>query len=650
MGRKSREKKERRRARMTAESGDSPTESLTRGRAAFEAEQESRFQSDVEAMNSLLQQYEYGDAAIALCVSELWPANAGSYVKHILTWRLLLGLQDEEHRGMAIRTYEEFKGFVETLYATWPEFPMLEDFSPEADWGQVKVRLGGDFVPMFYGSFLERTPDFIEAFRITYADNPKAQAHIDLVLALQAQIIRSIRCLRDAEVRHFQDGHVELPPEEFWVACRSTVLSLENKLSDRREVAGFELETELGSFKTPVTWNAFGEAAIRGNALPHLAVRTEVAWVPMSVRGAPGCVMGHWGTEAEGFHDVVVGPLAAFIGDESFEDLPVSCIVSTTSGLYLICACSHSSRENASKAATRFYSKVGNSEPVRFFLESGHGITLEKEAGSSPRVDDLRVVMVLTLGSVANAFVELPERPARLLPLADFITIFDSIKDLDELEAFWSFSDSNHASLSPFSLALADLYASFKDADALLVEGAESPTQVVLDPQWGTAWRFQRLAEFWSLAPRVFPDGSTGWRASAGTEGVVELQSRNKRQIVYSTTVGFCTIQTMIRLTGDFNVEDSHMVNLIAQIIADCSYRCRNDLANIPLLQRHHLLLICDPDPSYPISLNDTPKRRNQLGQLVTFQRASFTLDLMLRRFFLGSMNPRMLHLRCAPL
>lgn len=638
MGRKSREKRERRLARKTVDSGDSPTESLTRHRSAYEAEQESRFRKHVEAINRLLQQYSCRDAAIALCVSELWPANAGSSVKHMLTWRLLLGLQSEDHGGMAITSYDEFKGFLEALYATWPELPMLEDFSPETDWGHVKVRLDGDFVPIFYGSCLERTPDFIEAFRITYADNPKAQAHMDLVVALQAQIIASIRRLRDAEVGNFEGGHVELPSEEFWGACRSTVLSLENKLSDWREVAGFELETKVGSFKTPVTWNAFGEAATRGNALPHLAVRTEGLWVPMSVRSAPGCVIEHWATKADGevssgahrrlgrfvserFRKVVLGPLVAIIGDEPFEDLPVSCIVPTSSGVYLICACSHSSRESASDATTRFYSEVSKSKPVRFLREDGYGLTLSKEGSSGPGADDFQVIIVLTLGSVANAFLEVPERPARLLPLADFITIFDSIKDLDELEAFWSFADSNQGSLSPFSLAPADLYASFKDADALLVEGAESPTQIVLDPQWGTSWRFQRLAAFWSLAPRVFPDGSTGWRVSPGTEGVVALQSRNKRQVAYSTTVGICTIQTIIELSESSSVEDSRMVDLVAQIVVDCSYRCREYLADIPLFQRQHLLIVCAPDSKHPISVNDTPKPEAKKEQLVTFAR-----------------------------
>lgn len=636
MGRKSREKRERRLARINADSRTSATETFVQERAAYEAEQEKRFCNHLEAIKRLLQQYRHCDVAIALCISELWPVNVGSSVKHTLVWRLLLGLQGERQEGKTVRTYEEFRGFVEALYATWPDFPMLEDFSPEADWGHVKVCLDGDFVPIFYGSCLERTPDFVEAFRITYADQPRAQAHMDLVVAMQAQIIESFKDLRSSEEGYyFPGGHVELPSEEFWAACRSTILNLQGKFSNWCEAAAPELETKIGSSNPPITWESFGDAAIQGNALPYVAVRADRCWVPMSVRGAPACVIEHWASKTERevgssahrqlgqfvakrFRNVVVGPLVVFIDDEPFEDLPVSCVVPNSAGVYLICACSHSLIKTASSAAATFYRNVRESTSIRFHLRNGYGFTLSKEEGDGPGVDDVRVILVLTLESAAHYFLEPPERPARLLPLADFITIFDSIKNLQELEDFWRFADLNQATLNPFSTSPADLYASFKDSDALLVEGAEAPTQIMLDPQWGTRRRFQTLAEFWSLAPRIFPDQSTGWRVSPGTEGVVELQSRNKRQVVYSTTVGMCTIQTLVEISPSSNIESLRMVNLVAQIIVDCSYHVREHLQDIPVFQRQHLLLVCAPDSSYPISANDAPKPKDQIDRLVT--------------------------------
>ncbi|MDH8335502.1 hypothetical protein QIG46_28940, partial [Klebsiella pneumoniae] len=69
----------------------------------------------------------------------------------------------------------------------------------------------------------------------------------------------------------------------------------------------------------------------------------------------------------------------------------------------------------------------------------------------------------------------LPSKPTRLFPLADFITIFDSLKDLEELESYWKFTDAQEGTLSPFSRGTVDLFASFKDMHGVLVEGAIAP-------------------------------------------------------------------------------------------------------------------------------------------------------------------------------
>ncbi|WP_161903879.1 hypothetical protein [Pseudomonas sp. L13] len=126
--------------------------------------------------------YKRTDTALALCASDLWPANVASQVKHMFAWAVLLRTEESVLEALPIETYEEFENFAKALYAVWPEFPMLENFSPEADWGQTKVRLDSDFVPIFYGSSIEQIPDFVEAFRISYACVDKAQIDMDFVI------------------------------------------------------------------------------------------------------------------------------------------------------------------------------------------------------------------------------------------------------------------------------------------------------------------------------------------------------------------------------------------------------------------------------------------------------------------------------------
>lgn len=616
MGKKSRLKRERKLAGKVSRSSFSPTSSVEiEKRTDKKAEINNWFHDRIEAVRALLCQYDRIDLAIALGVSELWPANAGSPIKHIFAWRVVLELPCDNHSRMSIKSYEEFKSFAELLYGTWPEFPMLEDFSPEADWGQVKVRLGSDFVPMFYGGCIERTPDFVEAFRITYAHIPEAIAHMDLAIALQARIIESIPSLCSGYIGEATSAHVEVPSAEFWIGCRSTLLRIHSDISVWLAKAGSALVTCFDGCDTSRTWGDFGDEVMLGKALPFLAVKSEDAWLPMSVRSSPGVVIDHWANKvvdgisvdthrslakfvAERFTRSVMGPLTPLVDGVTIDDLSISCVISGGAGLYLICTCDHASSERLASAAEDIYIRVWQGGLIHFRSLDGRRLMLSKDGVCGPSADEIRIIIVITQSSTSLGFINVPKGPARLISLADFITIFDSLKDLNELEDFWEFVDGQKNSLSPFSNGAADLFASFKDTHGVLVEGAISPTVIGLDPHWGTSWRFKALANFWTLAPSVFPNDSTGWWLTHGTEGVVVLQSRHHPAVAYSTSVGACTVQVIFDLSESTTKDDAKMIDLFAQLLADCAYRCSDSLLDLSLFQNPHVLFNCRGDPS----------------------------------------------------
>lgn len=295
MGRKSREKRERRLAKSEGDP-DFLLRQMKSWHDQFGELQQLKdaFLVQVRQTRTLISQYDAADVALAIGVSELWPANAGSHVKHVFTWCVFLDTPLEGRRGRRIESYDDFQRFTEALYTTWPHFPTLEDFSPEADWGQTKVNLDGRFVPVFYGSSIERVPDFIEAFRITYADVPDALAQMDLVVALQALIIESIPHLAQSPVVDAEGGYVELPPEDFWLSCRDVLQNIGQRSVAWRQRTGTALDGKIGGYKAPLTWESFGNAAFTGATIPFLGVNIAGAWYPMAVRSAPGTIIDHW--------------------------------------------------------------------------------------------------------------------------------------------------------------------------------------------------------------------------------------------------------------------------------------------------------------------------------------------------------------------
>lgn len=359
MGRKSREKRERRLAK-SAEDPDFLLRQMISLHDQFgeRTQVKDTFLAQVRETRALLCQYGAADVARAIGVSELWPANAGSHVKHAFAWCVFLDTPLEGRGGRRIESYADFQQFTEALYAAWPHFPTLEDFSPEADWGQTKVSFGGRFVPVFYGSSIERVPDFIEAFRITYADVPDALAQMDLVVALQALIIEAIPHLAQSPVVDAERGHVELPPEVFWLSCTDVLQNIGQRSTAWRQRAGTSLDGEVGGYKAPLTWDSFGNAAFTGDAVPFLGVNVAGTWYPMAVRSAPGVVVDYWAKKNascvspqvhrrlgqfvfERFEGTLPGPVMLILGGEICRELPISSVTSAPTGVYLICACDH---------------------------------------------------------------------------------------------------------------------------------------------------------------------------------------------------------------------------------------------------------------------------------------------------------------------
>ncbi|POZ61029.1 hypothetical protein C2I19_15770 [Chromobacterium alticapitis] len=307
-------------------------------------------------------------------------------------------------------------------------------------------------------------------------------------------------------------------------------------------------------------------------------------------------------------------------------ELPISSVTSTATGVYLICACDHELLDKQSVIAATVLAKAQQVKNIRFKIVEGPEVLLSKDGINGPSTDELHIILVPTLAATSAGLLNLPDEPLRLLPLADFITIFDGLQTLEDLQRYWTFCDRHQSTLTPFSRGPADLFASFNDADEVLVDGAVEPTMISLDPSWGTSSRFKTLAEFWSRAPRVFPDHTSAWRLSEGTEGVIVMSSRSSKVIAYSTLVGDCTVQALLEIKDDLALEDGRMVDLFIQILADSSFRCRGLLADAPLFQLDHLLFVCKRGASNTIIGDDeansgAPKNA---GPVVTTAKGSF--------------------------
>lgn len=613
MGKKSRMKRERREARAKA---DEMFKRMIEGPRGENVN--ARFKEKVKELRSLLESYVPKDAALAIAVSDLWPSNISSPIKHIFAWAVLVDAETSCSGTLSIDSYEDFKSFSEALLAVLPEFPTLEDFIPSSDWGQVKIRLGGEFVPMFYGSCIERTSDFVEAFRITQAGNQEALADMDLAIAIQSHVIRSMPEFSQYLVPDIELGHIEVPPEHFWTACRKSLLSAEDSLDKWRELSSGRLDVRNGSFNAPLESDAFGNACMQGLAMPFFGfLYDDEHWLPIGIRNAPGHVIDIWSNQEnslidpkthwalsrfieERFEGVISCPTGVRIGDESIE-LPISGVLNSGSNIYVLIACRHADISAIEKTTQKFYAGLQRGEIWAFKLPSGGYAHFSSSNSRCPSHQQVKILLVMLQSGTGFGFFDPPEPPLRAIPLADFITIFDSVHDPDELERFWMYVDEQSATLSPFSRGLADLFASFRDSYGVLVEGALRPTVIALDPHWGSNWRFGDLSTFWAKAPRRFPDETNGWLIERAGKSVAQMSARNRKTLAYSVEIGECTVQALMNITDEMSYEDGRMLDMFIQVFSDSLDESREIVLNLPIFNYPHIVILCETDPAHTI-------------------------------------------------
>ncbi|MNF85009.1 hypothetical protein D3C84_673930 [compost metagenome] len=97
----------------------------------------------------------------------------------------------------------------------------------------------------------------------------------------------------------------------------------------------------------------------------------------------------------------------------------------------------------------------------------------------------MEIILINTPVSTAVSMIKRPSANARLMSLVDACTIFDSVESVDELGRFWNYVDGLGQFGGSLFSDLGDLFGSFRDVHAQIVEGAVIPNFLSLDPHWG---------------------------------------------------------------------------------------------------------------------------------------------------------------------
>ena len=237
--------------------------------------------------------YNPHDVLIALNSSDLWLPNIGSQVKHILAFSVFLSLKPLQFAtNNRIEYYSSLVEFLGKVHGALPDFAMLEDYVPETDWGEIKIPSDKDVFRIFYGGSLERTPDYIDAFRLAHSAAPAPLRDIHLSIRLQDFIISKIDRSIVGDPSKAAPGHIELPSEQFWRDCRAALLATAEEPSWAE--MSTDLIARLGSLTHPATHSQFADMIMAGRLPPATMIEIDLRRYPLSLRSAVAVVIDYW--------------------------------------------------------------------------------------------------------------------------------------------------------------------------------------------------------------------------------------------------------------------------------------------------------------------------------------------------------------------
>lgn len=264
----------------------------------------SSFHESLGILRTLFLQYSSRDIATSLFVSNLWLPNIFAVLKHPFLIGLFASLKPEElQKEDRIHTYDDFKRFIEQVYAALPSFQQFEDMIPEPDWGEVRYYLDSNAYRIFIGSEFSNVHDHLTQFELVHclhdaeyrreaSRSPKEE--LKVCLMLQDHILSHLQphfVLGNLEIR---PGHTEIPTESFWTEASKFYKTFDVRdFLDEDQCKAYSMP--LGSFDpSGLEPGALFDAFHEGSLLPVYAIQEDDKYLPILPRRYSGVLIEQW--------------------------------------------------------------------------------------------------------------------------------------------------------------------------------------------------------------------------------------------------------------------------------------------------------------------------------------------------------------------
>lgn len=534
--------------------------------------------TDKNRLQKLYANYDPVDCLSALSITSIWLPNITSQAQHVFIISVLLNMKVEMFRpnGKKIATYKEFKEFITKVYEISPSFPMLDDYSPETDWGEVKYYLEGDLIKMLYGSDISNSFDYLKSFELCVVslgnENKLKSSCINLtrsMLKTHELIINSITTQKVGN-EPYPLGQTVIPSMKFWK--ESVVLF--KRMADYEEVRDLvaSYRTAFGTVSDYEIEN-FGEELFSGRILTSMIYQNnEITipvlprrWISHLINSHSELILKEISTveRMESFNKALIWEVSRYasyrgryqtivstVNETDTPDGVIFCVAGVANSGKTVIAFDllqppinevefedylNNRAEEENKAISNFRTQASLID-----LTNSLKLLLNDET-DEPELKIYSIIPLLSVGEMTK--ISLPKSfPSEIIFLQDFLGIIDEVDGIDTLSRFLTYWEGNRSITAPMT-SLLDFYGSFVDSNELLIAGANEPTYIYIDFSWGSNYRFNSLKEYYTDYPIEFDVGDPRtWLYKKIRPEVHQLISKDKKYFVVLVQVGHFSV------------------------------------------------------------------------------------------------------------
>lgn len=572
------------------------------------------FQTLTSNLASFLKRYSPIDAIVAINILELWPSNISATFKQAILINTYLSIPEKGFRcKKPLNTYSEFDRFSKHLISLFPEFPMMEDYVPEIDWGEVKFEIENQYYNIFYGGCIERIPDFLQAFLIFHGDKSKAIDGVLYALKLQDHVINQLKySIELPEI--IEKGHMEVPHKDFWSLCKKVITDISEAIGNVSD----SLTVELGKERTYLSHSEFSIAFMQSQVNQSLFVNVSNQLYPFAIRNCISVVIDKPNSEPVDTKKVSFElsnfinqristssevPLQLFDSNEIYPTVVTSVFHHLDKFYFVIIL---DDDEDTAEDFERSLQKAIQSNYWGFKkVGLPYAFNIKNKDDSENEISRKQVEILYLTGNVSTAMsmCSIP-RTGVFFPFSEFISIIDSIESVDELAEFIDFTNLHEEQIYLPMTSMVDKFATFKESNGILEKGAIKYELIALDPHSGSNWRYKHLSSFWGKLIVDIPDKTSKWIPKNSYDNIQFLSANNMSKYTWSTKILNTTIHFLVRVDEFIHLPaiNGRMINFFAESTVDSLSQRReivSQLANINQYQT--IIFTCLLDKDYLI-------------------------------------------------